>query len=307
MRFGLPSIVFLIPWARHAYFRACADPFKGPPSSIAVFDPMTPPRSTSKPALVLSWLMGWVGTPVYLLCFGITVLLFDPILRLVYRWRGYDAHQQGIRVMNLLLYQSLWVNGCRVSWKPNAHRPDPAYRGITRIFVANHQSLNDIPPLIWKLRAFRPVLVSKAELASGVPSISYNFVTGGVIALQRKNPNQSLAAMRRLGQRIQSSGESVLYFPEGTRSRQGQVGTFKSGGLEQIMHHVTNIELIPIAVQRSWELARWKFLPLPFGVTLHFEMLPTLRSVDFEGPTDQKARAMMQAAHRLIQENLHQN
>ena len=268
---------------------------------------MTPKPSTAKAALVLSWLLGWLGTPVYLVFFGLTVLCFDPILRLAYRWRGYEAHQQGIRVMNLLLYQSLLVNGCRVAWKKKNPFPNPSFRGITRIFVANHQSLNDIPPLIWKLRAFRPVLVSKAELASGVPSISYNFVTGGVIALQRKNPNQSLAAMRSLGQRIQASGESVLYFPEGTRSRGGKLGTFKSGGLEQIMQEVPNIALIPIAVQRSWELARWKFLPLPFGVTLQFDVLKTLSSSDFEGPTEQKARSMMQAAHRLILEHLHQN
>jgi 1-acyl-sn-glycerol-3-phosphate acyltransferase len=166
--------------------------------------------------------------------------------------------------------------------------------------VANHQSLNDIPPLIWKFRAFQPVLVSKAELASGVPSVSYNFKTGGVVAIQRKNPSQSLEAMRQLGVRIAQSGESVLYFPEGTRSRDGRLGTFKSGGLDQLLKSVPNIELIPVAVHRSWELARWNFLPLPFGVTIRFDVLPSIHASAFEGDTTLKARAMMQAARQSI-------
>ncbi|NBW33054.1 MAG: 1-acyl-sn-glycerol-3-phosphate acyltransferase [Cytophagia bacterium] len=256
-------------------------------------------------ALALSWVLGWIGTPLYLLGFGMTVLVFDPILRLSYLLGGYQIHQNGIRLMNRCLYQCLLFNGCRISWNTNQNLPDPASNSNTKIFVANHQSLNDIPPLIWKLRTYRPVLVSKAELANGIPSVSYNFKTGGVIAIQRKNPNQSLVAMHRLGLRIASSGESVLYFPEGTRSRNGRLGTFKSGGLEQLMKSVPNIELVPVAVQRSWELARWNFLPLPFGITLRFDVLPSINAWNFDGDTIQKARAMMQAAQNAVQQHIH--
>ncbi|MEY4912904.1 MAG: hypothetical protein RL025_731 [Bacteroidota bacterium] len=265
--------------------------------------PSTRNTSVSFP-LALSWVLGWMGTPLYLLAFGLTVLVFDPLLRLGYRFGGYQVHQNGIRLMNRCLYQCLLLNGGRISWNTHPNLPQPGSATGTKVFVANHQSLNDIPPLIWKFRAFQPVLVSKAELASGVPSVSYNFKTGGVVAIQRKNPSQSLEAMRQLGRRIERSGESVLYFPEGTRSRDGRLGTFKSGGLEQLMKSVPNIELIPVAVHRSWELARWNFLPLPFGVTIRFDVLPSIHASAFEGDTTIKARAMMQAARQAIHQQL---
>lgn len=261
--------------------------------------PSTRNASASFP-LALTWVLGWLGTPLYLVGFGIIVLVFDPLLRVAYRIGGYHVHQNGIRLMNRCLYQCLLFIGGRISWNSHQNLSRTGSESGTKVFVANHQSLNDIPPLIWKFRAFRPVLVSKAELGSGIPSISYNFKTGGVIAIQRKNPSQSLEAMRQLGVRIAQSGESVLYFPEGTRSRNGRLGTFKSGGLEQLLKSVPNIELIPVAVHRSWELARWNFLPLPFGVTLRFDILPSIHASTYDGNAGQKARAMMEAARLAI-------
>jgi 1-acyl-sn-glycerol-3-phosphate acyltransferase len=260
------------------------------------------------------WL-GWLGTPLYLLAFGLIVLVFDPCLRLVHLVFGYEAHQQGIRLMNRLLYGALWLNACRISW--NRH-PDAlsisastsgiAQRPLPRIFVANHQSLNDIPPLIWKLRAFRLVLVSKAELSNGIPSISYNFKTGGVIAIQRRNPQQSLEAMRKLGERIASSGENILYFPEGTRARDGQSAVFRSGGLEQLMHSNPQVELVPVAIRDSWRLAQWNFLPIPFGQTICFDVLPSIFSKEVlqqcDGHVGKAARRLMQSVQEAIVQQL---
>lgn len=260
------------------------------------------------------WL-GWVGTPPYLLAFGLIVIIFDPCLRLAYLLLGYNAHQTGIHWMNRLLYGALWLNACRISWNrhPKALQipasPNDALKSrTTRIFVANHQSLNDIPPLIWKLRSFNIVLVSKAELSRGIPSVSYNFKAGGVIAVQRKNPHQSLEAMRKLGKRIAASQESILYFPEGTRSRNGQAATFRSGGLEQVMQSNHHIELVPIAIRDSWKLAQWKFMPIPFGQTIRFDVLPSIFSTEAlaqcNGDIGQCARLLIQSAQDAISQQL---
>lgn len=263
---------------------------------------------------VSKWL-GWLGTPPYLVAFGLIVLLMDPCLRLVHLCFGYEAHQKGIRLMNRFLYAVLWLNGCRISWNrhPDA-LPIPASYGDAdrpqsiRVFVANHQSLNDIPPLIWKLRSFRLVLVSKAELSRGIPSISYNFKAGGVIAIERKNPHQSLEAMRKLGQRIAKSGESVLYFPEGTRARDGQSAVFRSGGLEQLLLSNPQLDLIPVAIRDSWKLARWNFMPIPFGQTIRIDVLPSLSSTEAlekcQGDLGKAARLLMQSAQEAIVQQL---
>jgi len=277
------------------------------------------PSSNSKPWTMVSWWLGWLGTGPYLLVFGLILVLFDPWLRLVHRLFGYRRHQEVIRFMNWCLYQSLWLNGCSISLKvpPRSFmapsvKPDTAVRTAAaapphsdqnegqpvRIFVVNHQSLNDIPPLIWKLRRHAPVLVSKAELASGIPSISYNFKVGGVVAIQRKNPESALQSMSALGQRMARRNENMLYFPEGTRARDGRIAPFKSGGLEQIMHRLTHFELVPIAVQNSWKLARWNFLPIPFGQCIRFNLLPSIPA------TGQDAKTLMQAAHHAISQHL---
>lgn len=280
-----------------------------------------------KPYTRLSWWLGWIGTGPYLVAFGLIVLLFDPILRLTHLVVGYRGHQAGIRLMNWCLYQSLWLNGCRISWNvhpesvlastaqtklqsiPSNSRMREQHHGSTHnrvcIFVANHQSLNDIPPLIWKLGRFAPVLVSKAELSHGIPSISYNFKVGGVIAIQRQNPTLALQSMASLGQRIAQSRENVLYFPEGTRARNGLSAQFKSGGLEQMMRHLSNFEIVPIAIQHSWKLAQWNFMPIPFGQCLRFDILPSIPSSATDGSgVHLEARSLMQAAQNAIQQHI---
>ncbi|MBM3912460.1 MAG: 1-acyl-sn-glycerol-3-phosphate acyltransferase [Sphingomonadales bacterium] len=262
-----------------------------------------------------SRLLGWLGTPLYLLAFGVIVLVFDPCLRLIHLVFGYEAHQKGIHLMNRLLYGALWLNACRISWNRHPHAlsipastSGTAQHPMTRIFIANHQSLNDIPPLIWKLRSFRLVLVSKAELSQGIPSVSYNFKAGGVIAIQRQNPQQSLEAMRKLGERIARSGENVLYFPEGTRARDGKSAVFRSGGLEQLMQSNPQVELVPVAIRDSWRLAQWNFLPIPFGQTIRFDILPSILSNDVlqqcDGHVGKAARLLMQSAQEAIVQQL---
>ncbi len=282
--------------------------------SGSIFD-LEPMNTSIFPNSKTSWWLGWLGTPLYLLAFGIIVLVFDPCLRLVHLSFGYEAHQKGIRLMNRILYFALWLNACRISWNKHpdalpipAPTLDSAQRTPARIFVANHQSLNDIPPLIWKLRSYRLVLVSKAELSRGIPSISYNFKTGGVIAIQRKKPHQSLEAMRRLGQRLASSDENVLYFPEGTRARDGQPAVFRSGGLEQLMQSNHQVELVPVAIRDSWRLAQWNFLPIPFGQIIRFDVLPSIFSKDVveqcHGDIGQAARLLMQSVQEAIVQQL---
>jgi 1-acyl-sn-glycerol-3-phosphate acyltransferase len=58
------------------------------------------------------------------------------------------------------------------------------------IFVANHQSTYDIPPLIWHLRKYHPKFISKIELGKGIPSVSFNLRHGGSILIDRKKPKE---------------------------------------------------------------------------------------------------------------------
>ena len=114
------------------------------------------------------------------------------------------------------------------------------------ILVANHQSIVDIPVLGLLFGARRLRFVAKKELDHGVPLVSqalrlqeHCFVTrrGG-------DPGQALRALDRYAKRCRINGKCPVIFPEGTRSRDGSLGTFHTGGLKRVLA----AESIPIVV-----------------------------------------------------------
>lgn len=114
------------------------------------------------------------------------------------------------------------------------------------ILVANHQSIVDIPVLGLLFGARKLRFVAKKELDHGVPLVSqalrlqeHCFVTrrGG-------DPGQALRALDRYAVRCRINGKCPVIFPEGTRSRDGSLGSFHTGGLKRVLA----AESIPIVV-----------------------------------------------------------
>ena len=72
------------------------------------------------------------------------------------------------------------------------------------------------------------------------------FDVGGFVAVERADREKALAAISR-GAESLKSGNSFLIFPEGTRSRTGQLLPFKKGGF--IMAIEAQVPIVPVAVQ----------------------------------------------------------
>jgi len=135
------------------------------------------------------------------------------------------------------------------------------------IIIANHQSMNDIPPIIWFMRAYHPKFVSKKELGQGIPSVSYNLRHGGSALIDRKDGKQALTEISKLGSYIEKHGRSAVIFPEGTRSRTGRPKKFQTTGLKVLMKKAPSALLIPISINNSWKMLRYgKF---PYGIANH--------------------------------------
>jgi 1-acyl-sn-glycerol-3-phosphate acyltransferase len=213
---------------------------------------------------------GFIFTPLYLVCFGLVLVFFQPIQWLMFNTLGYKAQQQVVYVMNWCLMRCIHVMGGRIWFKINVSKLPT---GRVLIFAANHQSMNDIPAMIWFLRKFRPVFVAKQELSKGIPGISYNYKCGGAVGINRKDSQQAREAIAILGKRIAESGESVCIFPEGTRSRDGNLRKFQPGGIKVLLEYNHDAVIIPIYIQNSWKLVRWGFKPIPFGIKLRWDML----------------------------------
>src|SRR5690606_34384531 len=119
------------------------------------------------------------------------------------------------------------------------------------IFVANHQSMYDIPPLIWFLRKYHAKFISKIELTKGIPSISFNLKYGGGANIDRKDTKQSIVEIAALGNRMKKNNWSAVIFPEGTRSKTGKMKAFQVGGIATLYKRASNALIVPVAVENS--------------------------------------------------------
>lgn len=115
------------------------------------------------------------------------------------------------------------------------------------IFMANHQSNVDIPILVQSLARFQLRWIAKKELL-WVPFIGWAMWATKHIIVDRANPMNAVKGLRRAKQSI-AAGISVVVFPEGTRSRDGQLQSFKKGGF--LLAVQTNTEIVPVTIKGS--------------------------------------------------------
>jgi 1-acyl-sn-glycerol-3-phosphate acyltransferase len=117
----------------------------------------------------------------------------------------------------------------------------PANRAV--VFVSNHQSNVD-PPLLYRVLHRRLHLIYKAELQK-LPILARAFGIAGFIAIDRRNRERAMAAIERGADAVRR-GASFLMFPEGTRSRTGELLPFKRGGFAMAIK--AQAPLIPVAI-----------------------------------------------------------
>ncbi|WP_373071583.1 lysophospholipid acyltransferase family protein [Zeaxanthinibacter enoshimensis] len=205
-------------------------------------------------------------TVVYFIFFGLLLLIFHPIQWICLNVFGYEAHKKSVSIMNLGILRLTHLLGTRYSFAKESELP----RDRPLILVANHQSMYDIPMIIWFLRACHPKFVSKMELGKGIPSVSYNLRHGGSVLINRKDSRQALTEISKLGKYIEETKRAAVIFPEGTRSRDGHPKNFQLMGLRILMKTAPSALVVPITINNSWKMLRYgKF---PHGIASHLKM-----------------------------------
>ncbi|MBR9913438.1 MAG: 1-acyl-sn-glycerol-3-phosphate acyltransferase [Algicola sp.] len=213
-------------------------------------------------------LLAYPLTVLYFICFGLTLLIFHPIQWVCFNVFGYEAHKKSVDALQFFIMRSLNVLGTRFSWENPYHIEE----GQPLLIVSNHQSMYDIPPIIWYMRKHHVKFVSKKELGKGIPSVSYNLRHGGSVLIDRKNPRQALPAMEAFARYIEDTKRAAVIFPEGTRSKNGDPKPFKTKGLELLFRNTPSALIVPLTVNNSWKTLRYGAFPMGIGSHIKFKV-----------------------------------
>jgi len=241
-------------------------------------------------------LLSYFLTPLHYIAFTFFLLVFHPLQWVAFRFFGYKAHKFVVDIMNLCLVSTYYLLGNSVKFINRFNLPEN--RPV--IFIANHQSLYDIAPLIWSLRDYHAKFISKIELTKGIPSISYNLKHGGGANIDRSDRKQAIAEMSELGLRMKNNKWSAVIFPEGTRSKDGLVKGFQIGGIATLLKKCPEALLVPIVIRNSWKMVRYGTFPLGTFLKLRFEVLKPIE------PGEQTVEVLVGHTERVIKEALGQ-
>ena len=117
------------------------------------------------------------------------------------------------------------------------------------IYMSNHQSNFDIPVLLAHLPVqFR--WLAKEELFK-IPIFSRAMRGAGYVRIDRFNRESAIASLKEAAAKMKN-GVSIMIFPEGTRSRDGDIRPFKKGGF--VMAVDTGVPIVPVIVQGTWPI-----------------------------------------------------
>lgn len=222
--------------------------------------------------------MSYPLSVVFYILFGIYLLIFDAIQRICLNVFGYTAHKVSVDYFNALVLRSLHILG--TSFEVSIPKDLP--KNVPVIIASNHQSMWDIPPIIWFLRRLHPKFISKIELGKGIPSVSYNLKYGGSVLIDRKNPEQALTELTKFARYLTQHNRSGVIFPEGTRSRTGVPKTFHRKGLRTLFQHAPDAWVLPVTINNSWKFQKHGMFSIPLGTRFKLFVHPPIKVSEYD-------------------------
>lgn len=167
-----------------------------------------------------------------------------------------------IRRWSTVLFKNLKIN---LTVKGREYLPKD---GEAVVFVSNHQSYIDIPATFIALDYPRPI-VAKEELHK-IPFLRSWMDALGCLYLDREDMRSAGKLMREV-EKLLKSGQSIIIYPEGTRSKSDEIGEFKSGAVHMAIK--AGVPIVPVVVDGIYKVlegnnyrlqpadARVEFLP----------------------------------------------
>ena len=167
-------------------------------------------------------------------------------------------------------------------------------RGKPQVFMANHQSDFDILiTLAYVPGQFR--WIAKKELFA-IPVFGRAMKGAGYIEIDRQNHEKALLSLDQAALRIRE-GKSVMTFPEGTRSRDGEIKAFKQGTFYLAIQ--SGAPIVPISIIGSGDIMPKGSLKIkPGKIKLVID-----KPIDVKGYTLENRQELIDRVRQIIIEN----
>jgi 1-acyl-sn-glycerol-3-phosphate acyltransferase len=177
---------------------------------------------------------------VWIIGLGFMIILFPLSFLIWLLVLPFDSNRTVIHW--LLVHQSAVLSGLIPIWKITIEGREKALDNTTYVIISNHQSLLDI--LIINCLTYKYKWISKVELLN-VPVLSWYLKMADYIIIDRNN-DESKAAMLEESYKCLKQGTSIMIFPEGTRSRNNEIGFFKRGAFQLALQ--ANVPILPVLI-----------------------------------------------------------
>lgn len=221
---------------------------------------------------------------------GIALLAF-PAVALVRLFDRDPAHYASGRTFRVL---GSWAARVNPAWQITTTGTMPADPRRPYVVVCNHQSSADIPlisRLPWEMK-----WVAKKELLR-VPFLGWAMQLAGDIAVDRSDPDSRASVLRR-ARAVLAARCSVMFFAEGTRSRDGRLKRFQDGAFRLAIE--TGTPILPLAIDGTSDALPkdgWRFGDV--NVRLHvFEPVETV------GLTEADVAALRERVRATIRDQI---
>lgn len=153
---------------------------------------------------------------------------------------------------------------------------DNAPRDEAFVVMSNHQSHYDIPVIFASLR--RPIrMVTKKELFK-IPIWGRAMRQAGFVEIDRQDHERAIESMHR-ATGLLARGMSVWVSPEGTRSRDGNLGAFRKGGFHLALD--ASVRILPVAISGTREVLAAKSWTVHPGAEVSVVVCPAIDASRF--------------------------
>ena len=162
------------------------------------------------------------------------------------------------------------------------------------VFAANHSSLFDIL-VLFAILPGSVRFVAKQELAR-IPFFGPAMVHSGNVVIDRVHPRAAQEAYQRAADSMIARGVSAIVFPEGTRSRTGDLLPFKAMPFGLAI--AAGVPVVPVYVHNTFQIlpkGAWRLRRLPIRVRVGDPIATAGRTLDDRDAVRDAARAAIEA------------